>query len=58
MIAPNGIAPDWIAVDWGSTHVRAVAMGAEGVLARAEGHNAATPGPVAHEALLLSLIGG
>jgi len=29
-------APDWIAVDWGTTHLRAFAMGPAGVLAEAE----------------------
>ena len=29
------VLPDWIAVDWGTTHLRAYAMGAEGVLANA-----------------------
>lgn len=29
------VLPDWIAVDWGTTHLRAHAMGAEGVLATA-----------------------
>ena len=35
----NAIArPDWIAVDWGTTHMRAYAIGGDGaVLARAEG---------------------
>lgn len=28
--------PDWIAVDWGTTHLRAWAMGAEGIRASAE----------------------
>lgn len=27
--------PDWIAIDWGTTHLRAYAIGAEGVIARA-----------------------
>ncbi|MDP3960372.1 MAG: 2-dehydro-3-deoxygalactonokinase [Pseudorhodobacter sp.] len=27
------LAPDWIAVDWGTTHLRAYAMGSDGVLA-------------------------
>ena len=27
---------DWIAVDWGSTRIRAVALGPEGVIAAAE----------------------
>lgn len=48
---------DWIAVDWGSTHIRAMAMGAGGVLARAEGRNTATPGAGPHEAVLLALVG-
>ncbi len=29
------ITPDWIAVDWGTTHLRAFAMGPDGILARA-----------------------
>lgn len=49
---------DWIAVDWGSTHVRAFAMGAGRVLARAGARNTADPGAEAHEALLVSVIGG
>lgn len=28
--------PDWIAVDWGTTHLRAWAMGPEGILAQAD----------------------
>ncbi len=31
----GGPAPDWIAVDWGTTHLRAYAMGPDGVLAEA-----------------------
>ncbi|NUB44850.1 2-dehydro-3-deoxygalactonokinase [Fertoebacter nigrum] len=31
----TGIMADWIAVDWGTTHLRAYAMGANGVLAEA-----------------------
>lgn len=52
------IAVDWIAVDWGSTHVRAFAMRGGAVLARAEAQNTAGPGAEAHEALLVSMIGG
>ncbi|GAB1480900.1 2-dehydro-3-deoxygalactonokinase [Paracoccaceae bacterium] len=36
LVSNNGtIAPDWIAVDWGTSNLRAWAMGAEGVLAEA-----------------------
>lgn len=33
---PDRIAVDWIAVDWGTSNLRAWAMGAEGILASAE----------------------
>lgn len=48
---------DWIAVDWGSTRIRAVALGPEGVIATAEGANTAHPGAAGHEAALVDLIG-
>ena len=50
----------WIAVDWGTTHVRAWAMGADGVpLAEArgdQGMGTLAPGPSAFEPALLALI--
>ncbi len=49
---------DWIAVDWGSTRIRAVALGPEGVIAAAEAANTAPPGAGGHEAALVGLIGG
>jgi 2-dehydro-3-deoxygalactonokinase len=50
-------APEWIAVDWGTTHLRATAMGPAGAIARA----ASTDGmgslqPDQFEAALLALI--
>lgn len=56
------IRPDWIAVDWGTTHCRAWAMGADGkMLAEAqsaEGMSQLAPaGADAYEAALLRLIG-
>lgn len=35
MITPAPIMPDWIAVDWGTSNLRAFAMGPSGVLAEA-----------------------
>lgn len=51
------VFPDWIAVDWGSTHVRAVALGDDGVLARADAATTIGQGADHHEAALLSLVG-
>lgn len=51
------IVPDWIAVDWGTTHLRVVAMGPEGPIANAEsadGMGRLTPD--AFEPALLRLI--
>ncbi|TRW99714.1 2-dehydro-3-deoxygalactonokinase [Paracoccus sp. M683] len=52
--------PDWIALDWGSTNLRAYAMrGTTAVLAKAEGPGAAgLSGALAFEAALMSVIGG
>ncbi|MDA0187044.1 MAG: 2-dehydro-3-deoxygalactonokinase [Proteobacteria bacterium] len=54
--------PDWIAVDWGTTHCRAWAMGADGTMLAeaqsAEGMGQLAPAaPEAYEAALLRLIG-
>ncbi len=55
----HAIAPDWIAVDWGTTHLRAYAMGPGGILAEA-GSDAGmgSLAPDRCEAALLALIGG
>jgi 2-dehydro-3-deoxygalactonokinase len=51
-------APDWIAVDWGTTHLRATAMGAGGPLARAESADGmGSLAPDQFEPALLGLIG-
>lgn len=49
----------WIAVDWGSTHLRAMALGPEGVLAEAKSEDgmARLATPEAFEPALLALIG-
>ncbi len=55
----SSISPDWIAVDWGTTHLRAYAMGADAVLAEAsspKGMGKLTPAD--YEPALLALIGG
>ncbi|MCV2863381.1 2-dehydro-3-deoxygalactonokinase [Albidovulum sediminicola] len=52
----NGV--DWIGVDWGSTRVRATALGAGGVLDQRDAPNTAMAGAASHEALLLDLVGG
>lgn len=52
------MTPDWIAVDWGTTHLRAYAMGPDGVLADSgspKGMSALAPGDF--EAALLEVIG-
>jgi 2-dehydro-3-deoxygalactonokinase len=53
---PN--APDWIAVDWGTTHLRATAMGGSGPIARASSDaGMGVLAPAQFEPTLLSLIG-
>jgi 2-dehydro-3-deoxygalactonokinase len=52
------IAPDWIAVDWTNTHLRATAMAADGPIAQAEsGAGMAALTPDQFEAALLDVIG-
>lgn len=54
-----GMTPDWIAIDWGTTHLRAYAMGPGGVLAEAaseDGMGRLTRD--GFEPALLRLIGG
>lgn len=59
MTAPAKIAPDWIAVDWGTTHLRAYAMGPAGILAEAASDaGMATLDRSGYEPALLGLIGG
>ncbi len=51
-------SPDWIAVDWGTTHLRATAMGAAGPLAQAQSADGmGALKPEQFEAALLALIG-
>jgi len=50
--------PDWIAVDWGTTHLRAYAMGPDGVLAEVASHDGMTSlARDGYEPALLRLIG-
>ncbi|SEM71221.1 2-keto-3-deoxygalactonate kinase [Pseudorhodobacter antarcticus] len=50
--------PDWIAVDWGTTHLRATAMGAAGPLAQASSNDGmGTLTPAQFEPALIALIG-
>lgn len=58
--APSAPRPEWIAVDWGTSHLRAWAMGAGGaVLATAESDaGMARLEPGGFEAALLSAVGG
>lgn len=57
MTDPDRPAPDWIAVDWGITHLRAYAMGPEGIMAEVtseDGISRVTPD--ACESALLGLV--
>lgn len=55
---PLAHAVDWIAVDWGTTHLRATAMGADGPLAEASSKDGmGSLKPDQFEAALLALIG-
>ncbi|WP_022704250.1 2-dehydro-3-deoxygalactonokinase [Pseudorhodobacter ferrugineus] len=50
--------PDWVAADWGTTHLRATAMGAVGPMATASSDDGmGTLKPAEFEAALLRLIG-
>ncbi|MDZ4136757.1 MAG: 2-dehydro-3-deoxygalactonokinase, partial [Paracoccaceae bacterium] len=52
------VAPDWIAVDWGTTHLRATAMGPEGPGATVQSSDGmGCLAPAEFEAALLRLIG-
>jgi 2-dehydro-3-deoxygalactonokinase len=56
--APLGQAPDWIAVDWGTTHLRATAMGADGPMGHASSDDGMSSlAPDQFEPALLALIG-
>ena len=55
---PLAQAPDWIAVDWGTTHLRANAMGAAGPMAQASSADGmGSLKPAEFEPALLRLIG-
>ncbi len=55
---PLAQAPDWIAVDWGTTHLRATAMGAAGPMAQASsGDGMGCLKPDQFEPALLALVG-
>ena len=55
---PLAHVPDWIALDWGTTHLRATAMGAAGPLAQASSNDGmGTLKPDEFEPALLRLIG-
>lgn len=57
MAATPSHAPDWIAVDWSATHLRATLMGADGPIAQVHsGDGTATLLPDAWEPALLRLI--
>ena len=57
MVAPPSLVPDWIAVDWSATQLRATLMGADGPSAHAHSADGiATLPPDAWEPALLRLI--
>jgi 2-dehydro-3-deoxygalactonokinase len=57
-VTPLAQTPDWIAVDWGTTHLRVTAMGAAGPLAEAASDDGmGSLAPDQFEAALLALIG-